>query len=70
MNLNQKLFLYLISNNPSEKRISKIAKTEIRYRFNALKPRKVTLDVIKELNVSQEILLLLEIEFYRYCCWE
>jgi len=44
--------LYLISNNPSEKRISKIAKDlEIRYKFNALKPRKkVTLDVIKELK--------------------
>lgn len=49
----KKLFsLYLISNNPSEKRISKIAKDlEIRYKFNALKPRKkVTLDVIKELK--------------------
>ena len=33
--------LYLISNNPSEKRISKIAKDlDIRYKFNALKPRK------------------------------
>ena len=44
--------LYLISNNPSEKRISKIAKDlEIRYKFNALKQRKkVTLDVIKELK--------------------
>ena len=49
----KKLFsLYLISINPSEKRISKIAKDlEIRYKFNALKPRKkVTLDVIKELK--------------------
>ena len=44
--------LYLISNNPSEKRISKIAKDlDIRYKFNALKPRKkVTLDVINEIK--------------------
>jgi len=48
--------LYLISNNPSEKRISKIAKDlEIRYKFNALKPRKkVTLDVIKELKCDSK----------------
>ena len=48
--------LYLISNNPSEKRISKIAKDlEIRYKFNALKPRKkVTLDVIKELKCESK----------------
>ena len=53
----KKLFsLYLISNNPSEKRISKIAKDlEIRYKFNALKPRKkVTLDVIKELKCESK----------------
>ena len=44
--------LYLISNNPSKKRISKIAtELEIRYKYNALKPRKkLTLDVIKEVN--------------------
>ena len=48
--------LYLISNNPSEKRISKIAKDlEIRYKFNALKPRKnVTLDVINELEYDSK----------------
>ncbi len=48
--------LYLISNNPSEKRISKIAKDlDIRYKFNALKPRKkVTLDVIKELKCESK----------------
>ena len=48
--------LYLISNNPSEKRISKIAKDlEIRYKFNALKPRKkVTLDVVKELKCESK----------------
>ena len=48
--------LYLISNNPSEKRISKIAKDlDIRYKFNALKPRKkVTLDVINELKCESE----------------
>ena len=53
----KKLFsLYLISNNPSEKRISKIAKDlEIRYKYNALKPRKkVTLDVIKELKCDSK----------------
>ena len=48
--------LYLISNNPSEKRISKIAKDlEIRYKFNALKPRKkITLDVINELKCESK----------------
>ncbi len=48
--------LYLISNNPSEKRISKIAKDlKIRYKFNALKPRKkVTLDVINELKCESK----------------
>ena len=48
--------LYLISNNPSEKRISKIAKDlEIRYKFNALKPRKkVTLDVINEIKCESK----------------
>jgi len=49
----QKLFsLYLISNNPSDERIRKIAKElDIRYKSNALKPRKkITLDVISEIN--------------------
>ena len=48
--------LYLISNNPSEKRISKIAKDlEVRYKFNALKPRKkVTLDVINEIKCESK----------------
>ena len=48
--------LYLISNNPSEKRISKIAKDlEVRYKFNALKPRKnVTLDVISEFKCESK----------------
>ena len=49
----KKLFsLYLISNNPSKKRIAKIAKElNIRYKYNASKPRKkVTLDVIKEIG--------------------
>tara|TARA_Y100000991_G_C21860628_1_gene300737 strand:- start:232 stop:726 length:495 start_codon:yes stop_codon:yes gene_type:complete len=49
----KKLFtLYLISNNPSEKRIRKIAQElDIRYKSNALKPRKtITLDVISEIN--------------------
>jgi len=49
----KKLFsLYLISNNPSNERIRKIAKElDIKYKSNALKPRKkITLDVILELN--------------------
>ena len=49
----KKLFsLYLISNNPSDERIRKIAKElDIRYKSNALKPRKkITLDVILEMN--------------------
>ena len=49
----QKLFsLYLISNNPSEERIRKIAtEIDLRYKSNALKPRKkITLDVILEMN--------------------
>ena len=49
----QKLFsLYLISNNPSKKRISKIAKElNLRYKYNASKPRKkVILNAIKEVN--------------------
>ena len=49
----KKLFsLYLISNNPSDERIRKIAKElEIRYKSNALKPRKkITLDAISEMN--------------------
>ena len=49
----KKLFsLYLISNNPSKKRIEKIAKElNLRYKYNASKPRKkVTLIAIKEVN--------------------
>ena len=49
----KKLFsLYLISNNPSKKRIEKIAKElNLRYKYNASKPRKkVTLSVIKEIG--------------------
>jgi len=49
----KKLFsLYLISNNPSKKRIAKIAKElNLRYKYNASKPRiKVTLSAIKEIG--------------------
>ena len=44
--------LYLISNNQSNERISKIAKElDVRYKSNALKPRKkVTFGVISEIN--------------------
>ena len=49
----KKIFsLYLISNNPSKKRIAKIAKElALRYKYNASKPRKkVTLCAIKEIG--------------------
>ena len=49
----KKLFsLYLISNNPSKKRIAKIAKElNLRYKYNASKPRKkITLHAIKEIG--------------------
>ncbi len=49
----KKLFtLYLISNNPSKKRIAKIAKElNLRYKCNASKPRKkVTLSAIQEIG--------------------
>jgi len=49
----KKLFsLYLISNNPSKKRIAKIAKElNLRYKYNASKPRiKETLSAIKEIG--------------------
>ncbi len=44
--------LYLISNNPSKKRIAKLAKElNLRYKYNASKPRKkVTINAIKEVN--------------------
>jgi len=53
--------LYLISNNPSEKRISKIAKDlDIRYKFNALKPRKkVTLEVINEIKCDSKNIVII-----------
>ena len=49
----KKLFsLYLISNNPSKKRIAKIAKElNLKYKYNASKPsKKVTLSTIKEIG--------------------
>ena len=49
----KKLFsLYLISNNPSKKRIEKIAKElNLKYKYNASKPRKkVTLSAIEEIG--------------------
>ena len=49
----KKLFsLYLISNNPSKKRISKIAEElNLKYKCNASKPsKKVTLSAIKEIG--------------------
>ena len=46
--------LYLISNNPSKKRIAKIAKElNLRYKYNASKPgKKVTLSAIKEIGIE------------------
>jgi len=49
----KKLFsLYLISNNPSKKRIAKIAnELNLKYKYNASKPRKeVTMTAIKEIG--------------------
>ena len=49
----KKLFsLYLISNNPSKNRIAKIAKElNLRYKYNASKPRKITtLHAIEEVT--------------------
>ena len=49
----KKLFsLYLVSNNPSQKRIAKIAKElNLKFKYNASKPRKkVTLSAIKEIG--------------------
>ena len=49
----KKIFsLYLISNNPSKKRIAKIAKElNLRYKYTASKPRKkVTLSAINEIG--------------------
>ncbi len=51
----KKLFsLYLISNNPSKKRIAKIAKElNLRYKYNASKPRrKVTFSAIQEIGTE------------------
>ena len=48
--------LYLISNNPSDGRIRKIAKElNIRYKSNALKPRKkITLEAISEMDMDSK----------------
>ncbi len=53
----KKLFsLYLISNNPSKKRIAKIAKElNLRYKYNASKPRKkITLSAINEIGIESK----------------
>ena len=44
--------LYLVSNNPSKKRISKIGEElKVNYKYRAHKPsKKITLEVIKKLN--------------------
>ena len=51
----KKLFsLYLISNNPSKKRIAKIAnELNLRYKYSASKPRKkITLSAIKDIGIE------------------
>ena len=51
----KKLFtLYLVSNNPSKKRITTIAKElNLRCKYNASKPRKkITLTAIKEIGIE------------------
>tara|TARA_B100001063_G_scaffold242514_1_gene271299 strand:+ start:475 stop:969 length:495 start_codon:yes stop_codon:yes gene_type:complete len=58
----KKLFsLYLISNNPSNERIRKIAmELDIRYKSNAQKPRKkITLDVISEMNEDSKYIAII-----------
>ena len=53
----QKLFkLYLVSNNPSEKRISNIGnQLGISYKFKALKPsKKITLEIINMMNETHK----------------
>ena len=53
--------LYLISNNPSEKRIYKIGKElGIKYKYRALKPRiKKTLEVINNLNQDKNSIAII-----------
>ena len=53
--------LYLISNNPSKKRIAKIAKElNLRYKYNAAKPRKkVTLNAIGEVNYEVKNIVII-----------
>ena len=58
----KKLFsLYLISNNPSKKRIAKIAKElNLKYKYNASKPRtKVILNAIKEVNYEVKNIVII-----------
>ena len=52
----KKFSLYLISNNPSKERIGEIARElEIRYKYNALKPRKKsTLHAISQVNFESK----------------
>ena len=62
----KKLFsIYLISNNPSKKRIAKLAKElNLRYKYNASKPRKkATLSAIKEIGKEPKNIAILATEF-------
>ena len=62
INESKKFFsLYLISNNPSKERIGKIAKElEIRYKYNALKPRKkLTLNAIREVECDEKNIVII-----------
>ena len=53
--------LYLISNNPSKKRISSIGKQlGISYKFKALKPsKKITLEIINKMNESNNSIAII-----------
>ena len=53
--------LYLISNNPSKERIRKVAKElNVRYKFNALKPRKrSTINAIREVKCDPKKIVII-----------
>ena len=68
-----KLFsLYLISNNPSKKRIAKIARElNLRYKYKASKPRKKNNFVCYQRNWqrAKKYSHYWRQNFYRYYCW-
>ena len=70
----KKLFsLYLISNNPSKKRIAKIAKElNLSYKYNPSKPKKKSNFVCYQRNWqrAKKYSHYWRQNFYRYYCWE